>query len=244
MIEIQNLSKSFGENLVWENVSFNILDGETLAIIGKSGSGKSVLLKHLNALLYPDQGEVIIDGHKLFELSYTELRKIRQKFGILFQGGALFDSINTFENVAFPLRYFTDLNEPEIRKKVEKALEMVNLVSSGDKPTSALSGGMRKRVGLARAIILEPEYVLYDEPTSGLDPQTSQEINDLIIYMSEHLEITSIVITHDMYSVLQIAEKVAFLDQNKLSWYGTLEEMRSSTDSTLLDFIKASEYQI
>ena len=244
MIEIQNLSKSFGENLVWENVSVNILDGETLAIIGKSGSGKSVLLKHLNALLYPDQGEVIIDGHKLFELSYTELRKIRQKFGILFQGGALFDSINTFENVAFPLRYFTDLNEPEIRKKVEKALEMVNLVSSGDKPTSALSGGMRKRVGLARAIILEPEYVLYDEPTSGLDPQTSQEINDLIIYMSEHLEITSIVITHDMYSVLQIAEKVAFLDQNKLSWYGTLEEMRSSTDSSLLDFIKASEYQI
>ena len=244
MIEIQNLSKSFGENLVWENVSFNILDGETLAIIGKSGSGKSVLLKHLNALLYPDQGEVIIDGHKLFELSYTELRKIRQKFGILFQGGALFDSINTFENVAFPLRYFTDLNELEIRKKVEKASEMVNLVGSGDKPTSALSGGMRKRVGLARAIILEPEYVLYDEPTSGLDPQTSQEINDLIIYMSEHLEITSIVITHDMYSVLQIAEKVAFLDQNKLSWYGTLEEMRSSTDSSLLDFIKASEYQI
>ena len=164
MIEIQNLSKSFGENLVWENVSFNISDGETLAIIGKSGCGKSVLLKHLNALLYPDRGEVVIDGHKLFELSYAELRKIRQKFGILFQGGALFDSINTFENVAFPLRYFTDLDEPEIRKKVEKALEMVNLVGSGDKPTSALSGGMRKRVGLARAIILEPEYVLYDEP--------------------------------------------------------------------------------
>ena len=244
MIEIKNLSKSFGKNLVWENVSFNISDGETLAIIGKSGCGKSVLLKHLNALLYPDQGEVVIDGHKLFELSYAELRKIRQKFGILFQGGALFDSINTFENVAFPLRYFTDLDEPEIRKKVEKALEMVNLVGSGDKPTSALSGGMRKRVGLARAIILEPEYVLYDEPTSGLDPQTSEEINDLIVYMSEHLEITSIVITHDMNSVLQIAEKVAFLDQKKLSWYGTVEEMRSSTDSSLLDFIKASEFQI
>ena len=162
----------------------------------------------------------------------------------MFQGGALFDSINTFENVAFPLRYFTDLDEPKIRKKVEKALEMVNLVGSGDKPTSALSGGMRKRVGLARAIILEPEYVLYDEPTSGLDPQTSEEINELIVYMSEHLEITSIVITHDMHSVLLIAEKVAFLDQKKLSWYGTVEEMRSSTDSSLLDFIKASEYQI
>ena len=244
MIEIQNLSKSFGENLVWENIKFDISDGETLAIIGKSGCGKSVLLKHLNALLYPDKGEVVIDGYKLFELSYAELRKIRQKFGILFQGGALFDSINTFENVAFPLRYFTDLGELEIRKKVEKALEMVNLVGSGDKSTSALSGGMRKRVGLARAIILEPEYVLYDEPTSGLDPQTSEEINDLIIYMSEQLEITSIVITHDMHSVLQIAEKVVFLDQKKLSWHGTIEEMKSSKDESLLDFIKASEYQI
>ena len=122
MIEIQNLSKSFGENLVWENIKFDISDGETLAIIGKSGCGKSVLLKHLNALLYPDKGEVVIDGYKLFELSYAELRKIRQKFGILFQGGALFDSINTFENVAFPLRYFTDLGELEIRKKVEKLI--------------------------------------------------------------------------------------------------------------------------
>ena len=177
-------------------------------------------------------------------MNYTELRKIRQKFGILFQGGALFDSINTFENVAFPLRYFTDLDESTIRKKVNKALEMVNLVGSGNKPTSALSGGMRKRVGLARAIILEPEYVLYDEPTSGLDPQTSEEINELIVYMSEQLEITSIVITHDMHSVLQIAEKVAFLDQKKLGWYGTVEEMKSSTDKPLLDFIKASEYQI
>ena len=244
MIEIQNLSKSFGENLVWQDVSFDIPDGETLAIIGKSGCGKSVLLKHLNALLYPDHGDVVIDGYKLFELNYTELRKIRQKFGILFQGGALFDSINTFENVAFPLRYFTDLDESTIREKVNKALEMVNLVGSGNKPTSALSGGMKKRVGLARAIILEPEYVLYDEPTSGLDPQTSEEINELIVYMSEQLEITSIVITHDMHSVLQIAEKVAFLDQKKLGWYGTVEEMKSSTDKPLLDFIKASEYQI
>ena len=244
MIEIQNLSKSFGENLVWQDVSFDIPDGETLAIIGKSGCGKSVLLKHLNALLYPDHGDVVIDGNKLFELNYAELRKIRQKFGILFQGGALFDSINTFENVAFPLRYFTNLDESTIRKKVDKALEMVNLVGSGNKPTSALSGGMRKRVGLARAIILEPEYVLYDEPTSGLDPQTSEEINELIVYMSEQLEITSIVITHDMHSVLQIAEKVAFLDQKKLGWYGAVEEMKSSTDKPLLDFIKASEYQI
>jgi len=244
MIQIKHLTKSFGNNLVWKDVSLEIPDGQTLAIIGKSGCGKSVLLKHLNALLYPDSGSITIDGHQLFELSYVELRKIRQKFGILFQGAALFDSINTFENVAFPLRYFTDYTEDEIEDRVIKALEMVNLKESGDKPTSALSGGMRKRVGLARAIILEPQYVLYDEPTSGLDPKTSEEINELIVALAKQLSITSIVITHDMYSVLQIAEQVAFLDDQKLSWSGTIDEMKTSTHPPLLDFIKASEYQI
>ena len=189
-------------------------------------------------------GSITIDGHQLFELSYVELRKIRQKFGILFQGAALFDSINTFENVAFPLRYFTDYTEDEIEDRVIKALEMVNLKESGDKPTSALSGGMRKRVGLARAIILEPQYVLYDEPTSGLDPKTSEEINELIVALAKQLSITSIVITHDMHSVLQISEQVAFLDDQKLSWSGTIDEMKTSTHPPLLDFIKASEYQI
>ncbi|NBW71093.1 MAG: ABC transporter ATP-binding protein [Bacteroidetes bacterium] len=244
MIQIKHLTKSFGNNLVWKDVSLEIPDGQTLAIIGKSGCGKSVLLKHLNALLYPDSGSITIDGYQLFELSYVELRKIRQKFGILFQGAALFDSINTFENVAFPLRYFTDFTEDEIEARVIKALEMVNLKESGGKPTSALSGGMRKRVGLARAIILEPQYVLYDEPTSGLDPKTSEEINDLIVALAKQLSITSIVITHDMHSVLQIAEQVAFLDDQKLSWSGTIDEMKSSTHPPLLDFIKASEYQI
>ena len=244
MIQIKHLTKSFGNNLVWKDVSLEIPDGQTLAIIGKSGCGKSVLLKHLNALLYPDSGSITIDGHQLFELSYVELRKIRQKFGILFQGAALFDSINTFENVAFPLRYFTDYTEDEIEARVIKALEMVNLKESGDKPTSALSGGMRKRVGLARAIILEPQYVLYDEPTSGLDPKTSEEINELIVALAKQLSITSIVITHDMHSVLQIAEQVAFLDDQKLSWSGTIDEMKASSHPPLLDFIKASEYQI
>jgi phospholipid/cholesterol/gamma-HCH transport system ATP-binding protein len=225
-------------------VSFDINDGETIAIIGKSGCGKSVLLKHLNALLYPDSGKVIIDGHDLFGLSYSELRKMRQRFGILFQGGALFDSINTFENIAFPLRYFTDKSEEEIRETVEKALEMVNLKGVGEKATSSLSGGMRKRVGVARAIILEPQYLLYDEPTSGLDPKTSEEINELIVYMAESLDITSIVITHDMHSVLSIAEKVAFLDEQKLSWIGSVDEMQNSDYPPLVDFITASEYKI
>jgi len=244
MIEVRNLTKSFGDNLVWSDVSFDIMNNETIAIIGKSGSGKSVLLKHLNALLYPDSGDILIDGQCLFELSYSELRKTRQRFGILFQGGALFDSINTFENIAFPLRYFTDQSETEIEYNVNKALKMVNLDSAGPKPTSALSGGMRKRVGLARAIILKPQYLLYDEPTSGLDPKTSEEINELILQMANSLDITSIVITHDMHSVLRIAEKVAFIDEEKLSWHGSLAEMKVSDHPPLVDFITASEYQI
>ncbi len=244
MIEVRNLKKSFGDNLVWEDVSFDIDDGETTAIIGKSGSGKSVLLKHMNALLYPDSGSIQIDGDCLFELSYSELRKTRQRFGILFQGGALFDSISTFENVAFPLRYFTDMKEAEIEETVNEALKMVNLESAGSKSTSELSGGMRKRVGLARAIILKPQYLLYDEPTSGLDPQTSDEINDLILEMADTMDITSVVITHDMHSVLRIAEKVVFIDEQKLSWHGSVEEMKKSDHPPLVDFITASEYQI
>ncbi|MGM0587942.1 MAG: ABC transporter ATP-binding protein [Bacteroidota bacterium] len=244
MIEIQQLTKSFGDNLVWDNVSLTIEDGETLAIIGRSGCGKSVLMKHMNALLIPDSGKVLIDGRNIFELSYVELRKIRQQFGVLFQGSALFDSINTFENVAFPLRYFTDMNEEQIRQEVHDALEMVNLHDIGEKATAELSGGMRKRVALARAVILKPKYLLYDEPTSGLDPQTSDEINELIMHMAESLDITSVVVTHDMHSVLKIAENVAFLNEEQLSWYGTREEMRTSNHQDLLDFIRASEYQI
>lgn len=244
MIEIKNLTKSFGDLLVWKDVSMTIEEGETTAIIGRSGCGKSVLLKHINALLYPDEGSVLIDGANIFEQDYVSQRKLRQKFGILFQGSALFDSINTFENIAFPLRYFTTMSEPEIRDTVMNALEQVNLEDVHDKETAELSGGMRKRVGLARAIILEPEYMMYDEPTSGLDPQTSDEINKLIINMAESLGITSIVVTHDMHSVLDVADKVAFLDEQKLSWHGTVEDMRVSDHEALNKFVKASEYQI
>lgn len=244
MIEIKNLTKSFGDNLVWEDVSFSIEDGKTTAIIGKSGCGKSVLMKHLNGLLYPDEGQVMIDDKCVFELSYSELRMVRQRFGILFQGAALFDSISTFENVAFPLRYFTEQKEEEIEHNVIEALKMVNLENSGNKSTSELSGGMRKRVGLARAIILKPDYLLYDEPTSGLDPRTSEEINELIITMANNLEITSVVITHDMHSVLEVAEHVAFLDNQKLSWFGKTEELKHSNNEELIRFVSASEYQI
>lgn len=244
MIEIKNLTKSFGDVLVWEDVSFRIENGETIAVIGRSGCGKSVLLKHINALLRPDSGQVLIDGNDIHEMDYVNQRKIRQKFGILFQGSALFDSINTYENIAFPLRYFTKLKENEIHDKVMRSLEYVNLEQAAQKQTSELSGGMRKRVGLARAIILEPEYIMYDEPTSGLDPETAEEINELIIRMAETFDITSIVITHDMHSVLDVADKVAFLHNQKLWWFGTLEEMKNSDDKDLLNFITASEYQI
>lgn len=244
MIQIQNLKKSFGDNLVWEDVSFEIKDGETVAIIGRSGCGKSVLVKHLNALIYPDEGKVIIDGKDIFELEYVELRKMRQRFGVLFQGSALFDSINTFENVAFPLRYFTDMEEDEITEEVMEALSMVNLEDAAEKSIAELSGGMRRRIALARATILTPDYLIYDEPTSGLDPQTSGEINELIIGLAQNLNITSIVVTHDIHSVLEIAETVAFLENKQLCWYGSLEEMRQSDNKLLRDFVTASEYKI
>lgn len=244
MIEIRNLKKSFGSNLIWKDISFSIEDGETIAIIGRSGCGKSVLMKHLNALMYPDSGEVIIDGKNIFDLEYLELRKMRQRFGVLFQGSALFDSLNTFENIAFPLHYFSDLDEQSIEEKVEEALEMVNLAGTGDRSVAELSGGMRRRVALARATILQPDFLIYDEPTSGLDPQTSEEINQLIISMAENLSITSIVVTHDIHSVLKISDTVAFLANQELCWYGSVDKMRDSDNQQLLDFITASEYQI
>ncbi len=244
MIEIKNLTKSFGNTLIWQNVNLSIDEGETLAVIGKSGSGKSVLMKHMNVLLYPDSGKVLIDDVNVFEIRYAALRKMRQRFGVLFQGAALFDSITAFENVSFPLRYFTELKENEIADRVMESLEMVNLQDIGNKSPAELSGGMRKRVGVARAIVLKPDYLLYDEPTSGLDPQTSDEINDLIINMAETLDVTSVVVTHDMHSVLRVADKVAFLDEQELSWYGTLEEMKLSEHQALNTFIRASEYSI
>lgn len=244
MIEIRNLSKSFGSNIVWEDVAFDIEDGETVAIIGRSGCGKSVLVKHLNALLYPDTGEVFIDGKNIFNLEYVDLRKMRQRFGVLFQGSALFDSLNSFENIAFPLRYFTEHSEQTISEKVHHALEMVNLGGVGERSPAELSGGMRRRVALARATILQPDYLIYDEPTSGLDPQTSNEINQLINSLADNLKITSIVVTHDIHSVLEISDKIAFLENKGLCWHGTVEEMKKSTDEDLMNFITASEYQI
>ena len=244
MIEAEHIYKSFGSNDVLKDVSLTIDDGETLAIIGRSGSGKSVLMKHLIGLLKPDQGRVRVDGVDINAISYKALRKVRRNFGVLFQGGALFDSMNSFENVAFPLRTFTKMTDAEITREVEECLAMVNLPDVGPKLPSELSGGMKKRVALARAVSLRPRYIIYDEPTSGLDPETSNTIDELISNLAEQLNVTSIVVTHDMHSVLSIADRAAFIHQGYMRWVGTIDELHASTDDVLCSFVKANEYQI
>ncbi|PSQ86718.1 MAG: ABC transporter ATP-binding protein [Bacteroidetes bacterium QS_3_64_15] len=244
MIDVQNISKSFGSLHVLDDVSLEVHDGEKLAIIGRSGSGKSVLMKHLVGLLKPDTGHVYVDGEDLCCASYERLRELRKRFGVLFQGGALFDSMSTSDNIAFPLRYFSSLSEAEVQTRVQECLDLVRLSDIGAKNTAELSGGMRKRVGLARTIALEPQYILYDEPTSGLDPETSNTINDLINHLAGELNVTSVVITHDMHSVLAVADRVAFLYGQDLEWVGPVENVHDCANPNLNSFVKASQYTI
>ena len=244
MIEVRDLEKSFGGKPVLRGVSMEIPEASTYCLIGRSGSGKSVLLKHLVGLLKPDAGRVIVDGAPLDELSYTDLRRVRRKFGVLFQGGALFDSMSAIENVESPLQTFTDLNRREARRRALECLELVELPELGKKTPAELSGGQQKRVALARAIAVEPAYILYDEPTSGLDPETSRTIDDLIDRLGRELGTTSVVVSHDMHSVLRIADHVGFLHEGRLHWRGTVDEIHRATDETLLSFVRANEYQI
>ena len=244
MIQIEKLNKSFEEKPVLRDVNLEIYDGETIAIIGRSGSGKSVLMKHVIGLLQPDAGRVLVDGVNINAISYNRLREVRQQFGLLFQGGALFDSMSAFDNVAFPLRTFRSMSEAELRARTNQCLELVQLPEIGHKRPSELSGGMQKRVALARAIALEPRYIIYDEPTSGLDPETSNTIDDLIRSLGENLRVTSIVVTHDMHSVLSMADRAAFVHDGTLRWVGTIDELHACTDEVLCRFVKANEYQI
>lgn len=244
MIQVKNINKSFDSVPVLTDVSLTVEEGETLAIIGRSGSGKSVLMKHLIGLLRPDSGQVLIDGTDINRISYDDLREVRRQFGVLFQGGALFDSLSSFENVAFPLRTFTKMTEEEIRKEVYTCLEMVHLAEVGEKFPDELSGGMRKRVALARAVSLRPRYILYDEPTSGLDPETSNTIDELISSLADQLKVTSIVVTHDMHSVLDVADRAALVYNGTIHWVGTIDELHESDDRVLCQFVKANEYQI
>ena len=237
MIEARNLQKSYGSQKILDGVSFRIVNGESVVIIGRSGGGKSVLLKHLIGLLKPDSGEVLIDGENIELMNERQLLRIRRNFGMVFQGAALFDSMTVAENVAFGLRRHEHLTEVEISKRVAETLEMVDLPGTEDKNPAELSGGMRKRVGLARAIIYEPKIVLYDEPTTGLDPIVSDSIDKLIIRVRDTLKVTSIVVTHDMRSARRVGNRVMMLHEKKLYANATPQEFFASQDPIVRQFV-------
>jgi phospholipid/cholesterol/gamma-HCH transport system ATP-binding protein len=237
MIEIINLCKSFNGHKVLDNLNLNINKGETTVIIGRSGCGKSVLLKHIIGLMRPDSGQVIIDGRDVTKMDYRELNALRMKFGMLFQGAALFDSLNVMENVAFNMIEHTDSAPEEIAKRTKECLALVGLKEIEYKKPAELSGGMKKRVGLARAICMRPEIILYDEPTTGVDPIMGDSINDLIIELHNKLKVTSIAVTHDMTSAYKIADRIAMLYNGKIIAQGSPEEIRSAADPIVRQFI-------
>ncbi|GJQ33403.1 MAG: ABC transporter ATP-binding protein [Ignavibacteriaceae bacterium] len=238
MIVIKDLHKSFGGNKVLRGLDLTINKGEALTIIGRSGCGKSVLLKHIIGLLKPDQGTVTVEGHDINKIKEKDLYELRKKFGFLFQGAALFDSMTVGENVSLPLiEGNTKFTQTEIDKAVAEKLEMVALPGIEKLKPAELSGGMRKRVGLARALITNPEYILYDEPTTGLDPIMSESIDNLIKELSDKLKVTSIIVTHDMISVNIVAERVAMAHEGKIYFTGTPKELVASEDEVIQDFI-------
>ncbi|MBI5674532.1 MAG: ABC transporter ATP-binding protein [Nitrospirae bacterium] len=240
MIELKNIHKSYGGNHVLRGVNLDIKKGESLVVIGGSGSGKSVLLKHIIGLTKPDEGEVIVDSDVLSQLDEDGLNEVRKKFGMLFQSSALFDSMSVWENVGFGLKRHTDFKNKEIKDIAVEKLRMVGLVGVEDEMPSELSGGMRKRVGLARAIAMEPQILLYDEPTTGLDPIMADAINELIIEMRERLNITSIAITHDMKSAFKIADTIAMLYNGLIIERGSSEEIKNTSDPVVRQFIEGS----
>jgi phospholipid/cholesterol/gamma-HCH transport system ATP-binding protein len=236
MIEVSHLRKNFGSHVVLDDVSFRVENGESIVIMGRSGGGKSVLLKHLIALLSPDSGQVLIDGEDLCGLNERQLLRVRRKFGMLFQGAALFDSMTVAENVGFALRR-ERLPEADIEKRVTQALDVVELSGIEDKKPSELSGGMRKRVGLARAIVYEPQIVLYDEPTTGLDPVVSDSIDQLILRVRDHLKVTTVVVTHDMRTARRVGQRIMMLHDRKIYVTGTADEIFNSADPVVHRFV-------
>lgn len=240
MIRLAGLHKSFGTKKVLTGLDLEVQKGENRVIIGGSGSGKSVILKHIIGILKPDTGEVIIDGININTLDENELYEARKKFGMLFQMAALFDSMNVWENVGFALRRHKGMSSDKVREIAVEKLRMVGLVGAENLMPSELSGGMKKRVGLARAIVHDPEILLYDEPTTGLDPIMADAINDLIIQMREKLSVTSVAITHDMSSAYKIADSISMLYEGKIIATGTPEEVRNTDNPVLRQFISGS----
>ncbi len=238
MIELKDIHKSFDKKNVLNGVDLKVEKGESVVVIGGSGSGKSVLLKHIIGLLRPDRGAVSVNSTDILQLDEDGLNEMRKKFGMLFQSAALFDSMTVWENVGFGLRRHTGMPDREIKEVAVQKLRLVGLVNVEDLMPSELSGGMRKRVGLARAIAMEPEILLYDEPTTGLDPITADAINDLIIKMREKLRVTSVAITHDMKSAYKIADTIAMLYNGVIVAKGTPEEIRSTADPVVRQFIE------
>jgi phospholipid/cholesterol/gamma-HCH transport system ATP-binding protein len=242
MIEINNLHKSFGQNYVLRGVNLKIATGETIVIIGKSGCGKSVLLKHIVGLIMPDSGFIKVEDQTVNELDAKNLYKLRKKFGFLFQAAALFDSMTVEENISLALDESENgYTTQEIKKLVGEKLEVVDMPGTQNLKPAELSGGMKKRVGLARALITNPDYILYDEPTTGLDPIMADSIDKLIKDLTEKLNVTSIVVTHDMYSVKNVANKVAMMNEGVIHFIGSMEELISSDDEIIQDFIKRTE---
>lgn len=237
MIAIKDIHKSFGQLNVLNGVSIDVEDGQSLVVMGKSGQGKSVLLKLITRLLFPDSGSIIIDGDDLGTLNSKNLDKCRLKFGMLFQSAALFDSLNICDNVGIGLRAYNRYSEGEIEKITKDSLARVGLMDVGEKYPAELSGGMRKRVGLARVVAMKPKYILYDEPTTGLDPVTSSQIAELIKEMQSDLNVTSIIVTHDIPTGFFLADKIVLLDQGNFSFIGSVEEMRKSDLRSVQDFI-------
>jgi len=237
-IRVVSLYKSFGEKDVLHGINIEVRQGESMVVIGGSGSGKTVLIKCIIGLMRPDQGEIHVDGLEITSLDEKRMNEVRKKFGMLFQGGALFDSMTVWENVGFGLRQQTRLGEEEIRRVASEKLALVGLKNVEDLMPAELSGGMRKRVSLARAIAMEPEILLYDEPTTGIDPIMADAINDLIVQMKEKLNVTSIAITHDMKSAYKIADRIAMLYQGKIIEVGTPGEIRNSSNPMVQQFIE------
>jgi phospholipid/cholesterol/gamma-HCH transport system ATP-binding protein len=242
MIRVEGLSKRFGSKEVLRGVDLEIPDGQAVTIIGRSGTGKSILLKHLIGLIRPDSGKVIVDDKVLDDLDYDQLSEVRRQFGMLFQMAALFDSMTVGENVGLGLREHTNMSDDEVADRVREVLSMVGLSGIEEVKPASLSGGMRKRVGLARAIAMKPRYILYDEPTTGLDPVTADAINVMIRDIQKHLGTTSIVVTHDMKSAEYVSDRVCMLHEGHIIFDGTFEEIRATPDPVVQQFITGSSH--
>ncbi len=239
-VEFRDVHKAYGTKQVLRGADLTVYRGEVLVILGGSGSGKSVTLRHMLGLEAPDSGRVLVEEEDITDFPEEELYRVRKKFGMLFQSGALFDSMTVFENVAFPLREHTEMGDEEIARAVRERLELVNLPNTEHLMPVDLSGGMRKRVGLARSIVLDPKMILYDEPTTGLDPITAQKINEMIIDLQTKLNVTSVVVTHDIQSAFSVGDRIAFLNKGVFEWVGTMDEARDSDHPILREFFKAS----